>query len=386
MSDVTGAAEAAPAPETAPSIPEKPSGSAREAVSRAFASVEEAQPPRPVQSQTKPVEAPEPKAAEKKAEPVKADAKPAEKPKATEKTEPKVEAPKRAADGKFAPKEAAEGEGAEAVSSPAAAPKPTAFPEPPKRFSEDARSAWEDAPEPVRAEAHRAIRELETGFQKHRADAEAYGEVREFAEMAKQSGTTLKEAMARYVNMENGLRQNPIAGLSAIAQNLGIPLREIAAQIMGQKPDQVAGQQDRVITQLRNQVDLLSRQIGGVTKTIETQRTEATHSQVADFAKQPGHERFEELAPDIAFFLKNNRAQDLGEAYQLAERLNPGPAKPAPLPVNPPPPKADPAPQTRKGTLAVHGAPSSGSDPATRKPPSSARESVKRALAQVGGV
>lgn len=389
-----GAAPAAPAPEPAtPSVPEKPSPTAREAVKNAFASVdrEEARPPRPIESQTQPREEPEPK---REAPKPKVEAKAPEKPKAEPKTEAKTE-PKAAdtkpqqsrnPDGKFAPREvAAEGEGAEAAPSPATAPKPTSFPEAPKRFSTDAHSSWKDTPEAVRAETHRAFREMEAGIEKYRPDAEEYAKVKPFADLAKNQGTTLQEAMSRYVGMERKLATDFVGGLELLCQNKGTSLRAVAAQIMGQKPDEVSARQDQTVAGLRQQIAQLQQMVTGVTKTVEQQRTDATQQQVEAFAKQAGHERFEELAQDISFFLKSGRATDLTQAYDLAERLNPAPARttaappPASVPETP-----TPAAQTRKGSLATHGAPSSGSDPATRKPPSSARDAVRRALAQVG--
>lgn len=383
MSDVDGAAPAAAEATSAPApLPDKPSASPREAVERAFASVDksEAQPPRPIQSTTKPVEAEPAKPADKPAKaPTKAvDAKPAAEPAKTPETPPKpVDGPKRAPDGKFAAAEPSEAD------EPAQAPRQTNFPDPPKRFSEDAKAAWNDAPEPVRAEMHRATRELEQGIQKYKPDADAYAEVKEFADLAQSQGTTLKEAMRNYVGIENLLRKDPIAGLTQIAQNMGIPLRDIAARIVGQKPDEIAGQHDRTVSQLTQKISQLEQQIGGVTKTIDQQREQSASQTVSQFASQPGHERFEELAADIKFFLDTKRASDLEEAYQMAGRLNPGPALTPAQPATPAI-KPDAAAQTRKGSLSVHGAPSSGSDPATRKPPSSAQESVKRAFATLG--
>lgn len=382
MSDVDGAAPAAAEANPAPApVADKPASSPREAVERAFAKVD-AQPPRPVESTTKAAEAEPAKPADTK--PVKAptkavDAKPVPEPAKTPDAPPKpVDGPKRAPDGKFASAEASEGE-----QEAEAAPRQTNFPEPPKRFSEDAKAAWNDAPEPVRAEMHRATRELEQGLQKYKGDADAFAEVKEFADLAKSQGTTLKEAMRNYVGIEALLKKDPIAGLQQIAQNLGIPLRDIAAHIVGQKPDQIAGQQDRTISELKQTVQQLQQQIGGVTKTIDQQREQSASQTVGQFASAPGHERFEELATDIKFFLDTKRASDLDEAYKLADRLNPGPAQ-TPAQTATPTSKPDVAAQTRKGSLSVHGAPSSGSDPATRKPPSSAQESVKRAFAQLG--
>lgn len=92
--------------------------------------------------------------------------------------------------------------------------KPTNSPhEAPARFSPDAKAAWQSAPEPVKAEVTRAIRELEDGYQKHRADAEAFNSIRDFDDLAKRNGTTIREAMTNYTNFEQALLENPMKGL-----------------------------------------------------------------------------------------------------------------------------------------------------------------------------
>ena len=160
---------------------------------------------------------------------------------------------------------------------------------PPARFSAEAKAAWDTAPETLRAEVSRMEKEFTAGFAKHRASAEAFEHVREYDEMAKKGGTTLKEALSKYVNMENQLRADPIKGLEIICQNVGLSLREVAA-LLGVSPGQGQGGAD------------------------------STHDSVTKFAA--AHPRFEELSEDIVFFLDTGRADDLAEAYTLAERFN----------------------------------------------------------------
>jgi hypothetical protein len=345
------------------------------------------QPPRPIQSTTKPVEKAEQQPRTEKGEKGQKLEKGGNPPRA-EKDENAKNAQARTPTGQFAPREPApgegegQGEGAAAQDLPAAAPKTSAFPEAPRRFSEDARAAWNDAPEPVRAEIHRATRELEQGLQKYRGDAEAFADIREFDDLAKQSGTTLKEAMRNYVGIEQKLRQDFIGGLDMLCRNRGITLYGLAERLLQRPPNEQQARQDQLVSGLMQKIAALEQQIGGVSKTIETQRSDATMSEVQAFAEHVGSDRFEELAPDIAFFISSGRANDLEEAYRLAGQINPG-SSPAPAPPAAASPET-PAAQTRKGTLAIHGAPNSGSDPATRKPPATARAAVEQAFARLG--
>lgn len=300
--------------------------------------------------------------------------------------EPVADDKSRGPDGKFAPKQAEPVAGpAEKVASEQKpvdaiddASKPVAtFAEPPKRFSPDAKAAWDKAPEPVRAEITRAVTELEKGLSEYQ---QRWEPIKRFDEMARQHGTTIDKAMANYVGIEQKLDADPIAGLSQICDNMGFSLRDVAAHILGQAPDQAASATDATTRALKQEIAALKQELGGVTTTIKSQTEQATLKQIEAFsADKP---RFDELADDIAFFLDSRRAKDLQDAYELAERLNPAPQTMAPAPAATTAP-AEPA-QPRKGNLSLSGAPSAGSNPATRKPPSSARSALDDAFARVG--
>ena len=315
-------------------------------------------------------------------------------PKADAKAEPKPEAkaaPERGEGGKFVAKQP--------ESAPAAdkgqpqAPKPAEPAKPsftasdaPQRFSDDAKKEWATAPESVRRETERAIKELTDGFQKYKASAERDQTLHEFHEMAKASGKELSGVVREYVNMENKLRTDLLGGLDTICQRMGVSLRDVAAHVMGQKPEEQVSQQDAVIRELRQELATLKQQVGGVTQTIEQQREQATLTEINKFAAD--HPRFEELADDIAFFMKTGRAKDLPEAYDMAERLNPAPAgqakETAPAASSAAPP--EPPVQPDKGQKSINGAPSAGltSPPAKKRPTRSLDEALDRAFGAAG--
>lgn len=347
--------ESAPKPEKA-----EPSKTAGDAISKALATVKA--------NQEAKAKAAEPTAPAAKEEPAKP-AQPRSEGGQFASSQPKAEAP--------APAPQAQQQSAQ----------PSPHRDAPARFSPDAKSAWEATSEPVKAEIHRAIRELEQGHQKYRADAEAFDSIRDFDALAKQHGTDLKTALVRYTNMERLLASDPIKGLHELARNMGLPLRDLAAAIVGQAPDQVQSHQDHTIRQLQAQIQQLTQQVGGVSQSIETDKRTAITNQVEKFAED--HPRLDELANDIEFFLTNKRASNLAEAYDLAERLNPAPASTSPAPAAAPAPApdipAEPKPLNPAGQKSISGAPSSGSDPANKRPPASNnREALDRAFARVG--
>jgi hypothetical protein len=205
-------------------------------------------------------------------------------------------------------------ESAKAVAVPGVE-KPTASP-PPARFSPAAKEAWASVPDEVRADVSRMEREFHAGFAKYKAAAERDASLTEFHARAAKGGTTVKEALSKYCVMEDLLRADTVKGLELICKNAGVSLRDIATRYLGQTPEESA-----TILELRNEIAEPESCIAGH----QQQKTDSTTAAVTKFASDPAHFRFEELSEDIAFFIESGRADDLAEAYELAERLNPSP-------------------------------------------------------------
>lgn len=303
---------------------------------------------------------------------------------------PEGEGQKRGPDGKFVAKEAAPAEAVkpEGVEKPVEKPvetdqNKTPFSEPPARLSADAKAAWSAVPDAVKAEVHRAVTEMTAGIEKHRAAAQEWEGLSEFDTLAKQHNTSVKAALQNYTRLDTEMAKDPVRGLDLIAQQFGLSLRQVAQHVLNQPADQQQTHNDATVNALRQEINILKQQLGGVTSTIQEQRITATQREVEAFAADKP--RFEELSPTIAELLKSGMAKTLPDAYGMAERLNPAPAAPETLaPAAPAAPKPDLTAQTRKGSLSLNGAPSSGSNPANRKPPSSAREALDRAFATHG--
>jgi hypothetical protein len=244
---------------------------------------------------------------------------------------------------------------------------------PPERFSKEAKEAWASAPDAVRKETERAFAEMTKGLTEYQ---QRWEPLKQFDDMARQSGKELPGVIAEYVNMENHLRENPIAGLSLLCQRLGLDVSQVGQALAGQQPTQGASPD---VAPLLHKISELERQISGVSQTFQEREIQA---QVQAFAAQ--NPRFDELSPLMAEMISKGFANDLQDAYDKANRLQP----PAPALQQPAPaaPAAQPAPnraQTPKPTLQITGSPA-GSDPSTRKPAGSAAEAVRRALESVG--
>ena len=278
---------------------------------------------------------------------------------------------------------------------------PKAKYEAPKRFSSDvaATTDWDKVPESVQAAVHRVHREMEEGINKYKPSHDRYEPIREFDDIARSNGHDLRQSLEKVVAIEQAFARNPIEGFNHICNHFGLNMRQVAAHIMGQKPDDVHAQQESIINDLRKELADVRKEVSTVSTGFHEQRLSATDKEVAAFASQPENSRFYDLMGDIAFFLKSDKVdanlppiERLKAAYQLADRLNPDPnakavsaqASDAAAALASDAEKEALAAQTRRAEKSITGAPSAGSDPARREPSSSVKDSLKRAFAQAG--
>ena len=190
--------------------------------------------------------------------------------------------------------------------------------------------------------------------------------------MGAQHGVQVHEALGKYVAMEQLLAKDIGQGLAAIAQNFGMTLPDMLAKVSGQ-PSQ-STDKDREILTLRQEIQAIRGEFGQVSQTVQQQREAAIMSDVQRFAES--RPRFDELAPEITRLLQTGYASDLQDAYQKAERLNPGPQIAAPA--------APMAAVQPRQPRSVTGSPASGSDPTFSKPSATRAEALSRAFSRVG--
>ena len=179
-------------------------------------------------------------------------------------------------------------------------------------------------------------------------EAKAFADdLKEFSDLAKQHGTTVKDALRNYVNAENEFRRDFGAGMKSLAGTLGInPAQAItsALQAFGVTPLQfaqavmknpqafAAAPQQPQAQPAQPRPDPMAqaamREVQTLKQQLQVQQLEA--SVVAPFAAN--HPRFAELEQDIAFFLQSGKVptslslqERLEVAYDMAERINPSP-------------------------------------------------------------
>jgi len=271
--------------------------------------------------------------------------------------------------------------------------------EPPARFLPEARTKWANVPNEVKAEFHRVSQEYETEIAKGKQASERYEPLRQFDEIAKSNGRELKDSLAKVMQVERALSQNPIAGLDMILREIGprkadgspLSLMEVAQHIVQNPQAYQRAAMQPAPQPVQQQVN---PEIQALRAEIQSMRAEQTVVPlIREFSQS--HPDYHALEPQIAVILAADEKtglsiidriygtglspeQKLAEAYRMAggtapSRSDPSQAAPAnseaetARPVNP-----------DAGKKSVRGAPSDGADTAADEPETDLREMLRK--------
>ena len=360
-------------PDPAPEKPEAPKLTARQALEKAAADV---QPKAEIKAEEKP-EPPKPDTTQK---PVPENPPPAAK---AEESEPATsEQPSEAKGdeqvGKQEPRSSEERD----------------IEKPPARFLPRAKEKWGTVDPDVKGEVYRAISEMEKGMSEYRDSHEFRKEIREYEDMAKQAGVPLKDALKNYVELDNLVARDPVAGVARILNTQGIDVVQFAEHVLQHASQQTPQSQE--MSRLQQHIQGLEQQLQQVTQQTQqtvqqTQVKEVLDSVIAPFRHTLGaNDRFDELEADIAFFLNSDKvpfdipAQSrLAIAYDMAERINPAPVASS-QGVSTPETSAL-RPLNPAGQKSIKGSPGLGAPAASRdKGRVSTRDALKAAASELG--
>ena len=271
------------------------------------------------------------KAEDKKPEPVK---EPAKEPKPDKGREP---------DGKFAPKKIDNPQTAQPENITAEAQEPTETPKlpagerdvnrPPDHFLPRAKEKWAEAPEEVRSEFYRALDNFQKGKEEYHEDREFRKAVRPYEDMAQQAGVPLPQVLKNYVELDNLVSSDPVAGVQRILANQGIDMVQFAQHVLGQAQAHQENPALAETSRLQQQVQQLTQSLQQMQTQTQEQKLVQAQQQVEQDVIAPfkaANPRFTELQDDIAFFLNSGKIpstlsvqQRLETAYDMAERINP---------------------------------------------------------------
>lgn len=277
----------------------------------------------------------------------------------------------------------------------------------PARFASDAeaKAGWATTPDAVKTAVNRTIREMEGGIERYRGDATIYNDVfKPYVDLALNSDQDPAELLRQYVAIDQTLAQSFGAGLSMIFQRSGQDPKQWAQAILGQKQEN--GQQqppvdlakDEHIARLERRLQQLEGGIGGITQTLTQERVGQTISGFTASLPDADKALFNELDTEIGAILSSDREISLPDAFAKAKEnaqaryqriFGAAPSDGTRQPQTTTAPAQTRTPGTggsdpRRGQLSVTGAPGAGNSAVSKKVPSSPREAIDSAFAQLG--
>jgi len=266
-------------------------------------------------------------------------------------------------------------------------------PDPPARFMPAEKELWRHVPNQLKSAVARIEREYAAEVETHGEARQFHDELREYDDLAKRSGTTVKEALKSYVELEQSFAKDPDGTLPRLLQKVGMnPMQAVLAVLKsaGATPQQFAehvrmnpGQyQGQAVQPMRQPAqpapDPIALQALEEVQELKYQlmRQDKMANVIAPFRAE--HPRYDELQDDIVLFLESGKIPDsmddyerLAAAYDMADRINPASYRDEPQAATVQPTAlVNPV----AGKKSIKGAPTGGKAPAMRTP------SIKDAL------
>lgn len=189
---------------------------------------------------------------------------------------------------------------------------------PPPGWSPAAKFHFEKLPQEVREAIAKREQEMDQGAAKFAS----YKGLEEYDQLARNSGTTLNEAMGRYVQTERELAKDPVNTLVWLAQQYDA-MEGLAQYFGGQSQGQ--GHQNpeaQALHPVLQKLQTIEQELNSYKQQTEQQRISAINSQLQQFRADPKHKYFDNVEEDMAILMESGKAKDLEDAYQKACRMN----------------------------------------------------------------
>jgi len=175
---------------------------------------------------------------------------------------------------------------------------------------------------------------------------------------------------------QNELDTNPVNAIKVIAKSYGVDLAALSAQPQGQayQPQPAPDSHPEIATLKQQLLDLQNQ--------VQTAQTAPIVSQVEAFQNDPANLYFENVRDDMAVLLKNGKAADLKEAYEMACWMRPDIRPFLQTTQAPAVPTQDKAAQARRAAVSVTGSPGKSPIP---KSNGSIEDDIRAAFEEVAG-
>lgn len=257
----------------------------------------------------------------------------------------KADQAKPAAPADAAKPDAAKPAGADGTTKPEDQQQPVTADQPPPSWSPKAKLQWQTLPPEIKGEIAKREGEMAQGL----AALRDYKDLKPWADLARQHGTTIDGALRHYVTLDDHLRRDLHGGFGALAESYGLTQAEIGrlfsglAQKYGAAPAPTNGarpapQGDEALmeilqpflTPITKQLNDFGARLSGRDEADRNASHRSLGVAVSKFAADPANTFFSDVEEQMATLfntgivpLTGNHAADLKAAYDLAVRMNP---------------------------------------------------------------
>lgn len=188
---------------------------------------------------------------------------------------------------------------------------------PPGGWSPAAKAAYASLPREVQEAVARREVEINNGFRK----LQEFKGLEEYADMARSSGTTLKEAFDRYRAAEDLLDRDFLGGISSLCEMYNVHPMQLAQAIAARSRGQPQQASDP-------QASLLARELAGIreeVRTLKSERERAEQEGINSYLQAFAQENiyFEDVRRDMGYLISTGQANSLEDAYDKACWMNP---------------------------------------------------------------
>ena len=247
------------------------------------------------------------------------------------------------------------------------APAPVDVPRaPPSSWSPQAKALWaKEALTPVelatwKAEISKREGDVSEGFKNYGEQVSELKPLKQYIEMAKQSGTTIEKALDNYIGIEKLLRTDVYAGVERVLKNVNVDIISFANAVLAHKAGQPQGQPQQAQQPLYNQEEVVQRAIKAID---ERNQNQQAANEVFAFETNPKNIYYNNVKGAMHDLISIGRATSLEQAYQQACAIDPAIAPLLNNAALPPAVPINAAPQARAMAKATLGAPSNGLKP-----------------------
>lgn len=286
----------------------------------------------------------------------------------------------RGPDGKFIAKQPetvqdATDQPSEAVADPAAKLAIRA----PSSWSPAAKATFDKLPPEVQQAVAKREQEIDHGLRRKSEEVKRYEPLEQVLAPRRAlwaaQGLDEVQAVKTLLAAQDLLEKNPMQGLEFLAKSYGVSLNTAQPQQGQARQPQPAPDSHPEIANLKQQLLELQSQV-------QTAQTAPIVSQVEAFQNDPANLYFENVRDDMAVLLKNGKATDLKEAYEMACWMRSDIRPFLQTTQAPAAPVQDKAAQARRAAVSVTGSPGK---PPIPKSNGSIEDDIRAAFEEVAG-